>query len=252
MATRFTSSPQTTEWPDQPVAPVGQALARLFESGSDQEWRDVRGLFVEYASYEQTRFLVADQLNELPNAECQTFLRAFTELLVGFEHRWSEWKLVLGSVAEEAFRTLLAEKYREHGNEYLEPEGCPHLYAAAAATGTKPKATMIATMGKKSMDAICWDKARDCGEMHEVKASILNFEDRKKAVVMREFKQALLGQTQGEVWFGFSGFFDPLDRAIERIRTLLGLLDTDEPLILDILVPENYRKWRGKSYLEVG
>lgn len=203
----------------------------------------MRGLFVDYASFEQTKALITDQLDEESSPACTAFLRAFAALLAGFEHRWGEWKLVLGSVAEEAFRALLAQKYADKP-EYHQEEGCPHLYATATATNS------IASMGKKSMDAIHWDMVRDCGEMHEVKATILNFDDRKKVVAMRDFKLAALAQTQGEVWFGFSGFFDPLDKAIERIRTLLGIQETNEPLILNILVPENYLQWRQKSYLE--
>ena len=219
----------------------------MFQSASEKEWRDIRGLLVGYVSYQETQSLIEDLLNEGAGRESRAFLLAFRALLVGFERRWREWKSVLGGVAEEAFRALLAEKYSHH-QEHLQPEGCPHLYTNAAAKGSKP----IATMGKKSMDAICWDKARDCGEMHEVKASILNFDDSRKAVAMRKFKEEVVEQTQREVWFGFSGFFDPLDKAIERIRTLLGLLDTDKPLVLDVLVPSNYAHWRKKSYLEAG
>lgn len=248
MATKFKPPPQVTEWPDQPIAPVGEALAQLFESASEKEWRDVRGLFVGYVSYPQTQALIDDQLEEGVSDQGMVFLEAFRELADGFQSCWSEWKLVLGSVAEEAFRVLLAQKYagQPQGPEYHHAEGCPELYAAEPSPGAKP----IASMGSKSMDAICWDKVRDCGEMHEVKATILNFSDSKKAVAMRNFKKTVLTQAQGEVWFGFSGFFDPLEKATDAIRTLLGLQDTDEPLLLDMLVHSNYAQWRKKSYLE--
>lgn len=247
MPTLFTPPPATTEWPNDPIQQVAQTLATFFSRRNPAEWRNVRDLFASHNGYDDAQELLDDNLNEPVSRECRAFLEAVQQLHNGFENRKSDWTLVLGTVAEEAIRLLLAAKYGAAGQPHLEPESCPRLYNCPVPPpkGVQP----VATMRNKPMDAICWDKDRDRGEMHEVKRTIVNFDDAAKLRLMREFKLAAQVQSGRPVWFGVAGFFDPMTRAEERLRTLLGILDTEDPLNLDVLVPDTYAQWLNDPYL---
>ena len=247
MPTLFTQAPATTEWPNDPIQQVAQTLATFFPRRNPAEWRDVRDLFASHIGYDDAQELLDDSLNEPVSRECRAFLEAVQHLHDGFKNRKGKWTEVLGTVAEEAIRHLLAAKYGAAGQPHLKPESCPHLYDCALPPprGVQP----VATMNKKPMDAICWDEDRDWGEMHEVKRTIVNFDDAAKLRLMRTFKLAAEAQSGRPVWFGVAGFFDPVTRAEERLRTLLGLFATEEPLILDVLVPDTYEQWLNNPYL---
>ena len=243
MATVLRLAPNTTTWPHYPIQPAGAALASVYGQLVEAERRTLSDFFSPQSDYALVPELIEDARSVNARPELAAQLEDFYSTLEQLHSRVrpSEWPQVLGAVAEQAVRHLLEAKYP--GRVSADDQ---RIEVYATSSRTPPS---VASMGKRSFDAVAWDIVRDCGELHEVKACIINFDDSAKVRAMLDFRRRVLIHTAGRLWLGLASFLDTLKAAEDKMRALLGLLEESTPLGLDFLVPETFTIWQQKRFL---
>ena len=243
MATILRSAPDTTIWPQYPIQPAGAALAAIYGQLVEAERRTLSDFFSPQSVYSVVPELIEDARSVNARPELTEGLEVFYTSL---EQLYSyvqpgEWRQILAAVAEQAVRELLEAKYP---GRVAPDDKCIDVYATSSKTPPP-----IITMYNYSFDAVAWDVVHDCGELHEVKACITNFDGAAKIRAMLKFKQDILAHTKGQIWVGLASFLDSLSAAEDKMRALLGSPDDESPFGLDFLVPETFAMWEKQRCL---